>query len=144
MQEYASTSQTPPSRVLVTIPSHCFNFPPKLYMPEYASISKPPLSTTSCVRIQVIFETFPPKTLHARVCLNFTASPLQAFLSRVQFIFLTSPPKPYMQKYASTSQTPPSRVLVTIPSHCFNFPPKPLVARVYLNFKASPLHGFLC
>ena len=46
----------PPSRVLVTIPSHFFNFPPpKLYMQEYASTSKPPLSTTSCVRIQVIF-----------------------------------------------------------------------------------------
>ena len=48
-----------------------------------------------------------------------------------------------MQEYASTSQTPPPRLLVTIPSHFLNLPPKTIHARVFLNFTASPLQDFL-
>ena len=114
MQEYASTSQTPPPRLLVTIPSHFLNLPPKtiharvflnftasplqdLDLLDAKSFSNPPpkknptcksipLSKTSCHESKS-FSKPPPQTLHARVCLNFTASPLQAFLSRVQVIF---------------------------------------------------------
>ena len=131
-------------RLLVTIPSHFLNLPP-------------------------------PKTLHARVFLNFTASPIQDFLLDSKSFF-TSPPKPYMQEYSSTSQPPLSKtschdsksffkpppqknltcksmpqlhsftspsLLVTIPSHFLNLPPKTLHARVCLNLTASPLQDFL-
>ena len=162
MQEYASTSQLhlslnlPPQnptcksmpqphsftspRLLVTIPSHFLNLPPKTlharvflnftaspiqdflldsksfskpppqkpYMQEYSSTSQPPPSKTSCHDSKSFSKPPPPKTLHARVFLNFTASPLQDFLLDSKS-FSKPPPKPYMQEYASTSQTPPSK-----------------------------------
>ena len=94
MQEYASTSQTPPSK------SSCHNSksfikppPAKPYMQEYASTSQLHLSKTSCHHSKACFKPPPSKTLHATVFLNFTASPLQDFWARFQVIFLTSPPQ---------------------------------------------------
>ena len=141
MQEYASTSQTPPSknschdsksffkhppqnptcksmpqlhslpspRLLVTIPSHFLNLPPQnptcKSMPQLHRLPPPRILVTipshflnlppKILRARVCLnftasplqDFSPPKTLHATVCFNFTASPLQAFLSRFQAIF---------------------------------------------------------
>ena len=104
-------------RLLVTSPSHFLNLPPppKPYMQEYASTSQLHLSKTSCHDSKSFSKPSPPKTLHARVFLNFTASPNQDFLSRLLLVTIPShflnlpPPKPYMQEYSSTSQPPLSK-----------------------------------
>ena len=83
----------PYPRLLVTIPSHFLNLPPKPYMQEYASTSQLHLSKTSCHHSKACLKPPPLKTLHATVFLNFTASPLQNFWARFQVIFLTSPPQ---------------------------------------------------
>ena len=95
MQEYASTSQFHLSKPSCHESKSFFTSPPKPYMQEYSSTSPPPLSKTSC-QILSHFLNLPPKTLHARVFLNFTASPIQDFLSRFQDIpshFLNLPPQ---------------------------------------------------
>ena len=151
MQEYASTSQTPPPRVLVTIPSHFLNLPPQ----------NPP---RLLVTIPSHFLNLPPKTLHARVFLNFTASPLQDFLLDAKSfskpppqknptcksipLFKTSchdsksfsKPPPQNPTCKSMSQlhspTYPS-LLVTSPSHFLNLPPQNHTCK-----SMSQLHSF--
>ena len=101
MQEYASTSQLhlslnlPPQnptcksmpqphsftspRLLVTIPSHFLNLPPKtLHARVFLNFTASPIQ--DFLLDSKSFSKPPPKTLHARVCLNFTDSPLQDFL----------------------------------------------------------------
>ena len=100
----------PYPRLLVTIPSHFLKLPPenptcksmpqlhslpspRLLVLEPKSFSKPPPRNLTCKRMppchesKSFFKPSPPKTLHARVFLNFTASPIQDFLSRFQGIF---------------------------------------------------------
>ena len=79
-------SFTSPS-LLVTSPSLFLNLPTQnptcKSMPQLHRLPSPRLLVT----IPSHFLNLPPKTLHARVCLNLTASPLQDFLSRFQVIF---------------------------------------------------------
>ena len=83
-------------------------------MQEYASTSQTPPSKSSCHDSKSFIKPSLPKTLHARVCLNFTASPLQDFLS------------PFQDSKA-----------------CFKPPPsKTLHATFFFNFTASPVQDF--
>ena len=72
------------------------------------------------------FDTFWWYAIHARVCRNFTDSPLQEFWSRSQVFFLTSP-----QNFACKSmpqlQSLPSPRLLVLESKSFSkpSPPKP-------------------
>ena len=59
----------------------------------------------------------PPKTLHARVFLNFTASPLQDFLLDSKSFSKPPPQNPTCKSIPQLHRLPPPRVLVTIPSH---------------------------
>ena len=107
-------------------------------MPQLQSLPSPRL----LVLESKSFSKPPPKTLHARVCLNFTVSPLQAFLSRVQVIFYL-PPKPYMQEYSSTSPPPLSKTSCQILSHFLNLPPKPYMQE-YSSTSQPPLSKTSC
>ena len=99
-------------------------------MQEYVSTSQLHLSKPSCHESKSFFKPPPPKTIHARVCLNFTDPPSKSSCHDSKSFFKPPP------------QNPP-RLLVTIPSHFLNLPPKTLHARVFLNFTASPLQDFL-
>ena len=95
-------------RLLVTIPSHILNLPP----------SKPYMQ-------EYLF-------------LNFTASPLPDFL-----LDSKSFPKPPPQNHTCKSmpqlhRLPPSRVLVTIPSHFFNFPPQNFTCKSMPQLQSLP------
>ena len=61
MQEYSQLHSLPSPRLLVTIPSHFLNAPPKPYMQEYASTSQPRISKTSGHDSKSFFKPPPPK-----------------------------------------------------------------------------------
>ena len=87
MQEYASTSQLHLSKPSCHDSKSFFKPSPQdptcKSMPQPLSFTSPSLLVTSPIH----FFNLPPKTIHARVCLNFTDSPLQEFLSRFHVIF---------------------------------------------------------
>ena len=128
--------RSPPPRLLVTIPSHFLNLPPKTiharvflnftasplqdFLLDAKSFSNPPpkknptcksipLSKTSCHESKS-FSKPPPQnpTCKSMSQLHSFTSPSLLVTSPSHFLNLP-PPKPYMQEYASTSQTPPSK-----------------------------------
>ena len=112
-------------------------------MQEYASTSQLHLSKTSCHDSKSFSKPPPPKTLHARVFLNFTASPIQDFLLDSKSFF-TSPPQNLTCKSMPQLHSLPSpRLLVTIPSHFLNLPPKPYMQE-YASTSQPPLSKTSC
>ena len=133
-------------------------------MPQPHSFTSPRLLVT----IPSHFLNIPPKTLHARVFLNFTASPIQDFLLDSKSFFKPPPQNPTCKTMPQLHRLPPSksschdsksffkpppqnpacksmpqlhsftspRLRVTIPRHVLNLPPKTLHARVSKEKKA--------
>ena len=124
MQEYASTSQLHLSKPSCHDSKSFFKPPPQnptcKSMPQPHSFTSPRLLVT----IPSHFLNLPPKTLHARVFLNFTASPIQDFLLDSKSFFKPPPQNPTCKTMPQLHRLPPPRVLVTIPSHLLNLPPQ--------------------
>ena len=134
MQEYSSTPQPSPSKTSCHDSKSFFKPPPpKPYMQEYSSTSQPPLVT-----IPSHFLNLPPKTLHARVFLNFTASPLQDFLLDSKSFSTPPPQNPTCKSMPQLHRLPPPRVLVTIPSHFLNLPPQNLTCKSMSQLHSLP------
>ena len=141
-------------------------------MPQPHSFTSPRLLVT----IPSHFLNFPPKTLHARVFLNFTASPIQDFLLDSKSFFKPRPqnptcktmpqlhrlppsksschdsksffkpphPKPCMQEYASTSQLHLSKTSCHHSKACFKPPPpKPCMQECPKKKKHADSCGFI-
>ena len=124
MQEYSQLHSLPSPRLLITIPSHFLNFPPKTFTcKSILNFTVSPLQDFLS-RFQVIFKTSPPKPLHARV-FSTSQSPLsKTSCHDSKSFFKLSPLNLYMQEYSQLHSLPSPRLLITIPSHFLNFPPQ--------------------
>ena len=102
------------------------------------------LPKSFCHDFKSLFE-LPPLSPTCDSISPFVAFPSQELLSRFQVIVSTSlPPKPHMQWHLSIYNPPYPRVIVTIPSHCLNFPPlSPTCGRIS-PFVAFPSQEFSC
>ena len=144
MQEYASTSQLHLSKTSCH-DSKSFSKPPpqKPYMQEYSSTSQPPLSKTSCHDSKPFFKPPPPKPY-----MQEYASTSQLHLSKPschdsKSFFKPPPQNPTCKSIPQLHSLPYPRLLVTIPSHFLNLPPKPYMQE-YASTSQPPLSKTSC
>ena len=155
-----SFSTPPPQNLTWKSMSQLHSLPsPRRLVLESKSFSKPPPQNLTCKSMPQLHSFTSPSLLVTspshflnlpppKPYMQEYASTSQLHLSKTSChdskSFSNPPQNPTCKSIPQLHSLPYPRLLVTIPSHFLNLPPKTLHERVCLNFTASPHHDVLC